>query len=114
MHADHHLGLVRLLVHRQHILNRRAREQRIEKNALDDTHSSVLDRPLFVIGPTALFHWLCEYSEIEHISFSFLSCRELCSATLQSSEGRQWRLAFYFVHIDLLIKIIIDNILKSE
>lgn len=63
MHADHHLGLLRIILHRQ-----------------------VLTRdPLIIIGPPRLCGWLFEYSQVEHISYVISDNYELIGDELRKS-----------------------------
>lgn len=63
MHADHHLGLLRIILHRQ-LLTR---------------------DPLIIIGPPRLCGWLFEYSQVEHISYVIADNYELIGEELRKS-----------------------------
>lgn len=54
IHADHHLGLLRLIL---------ARENTAE--------------PLLIVGPSVLGKWLREYSQLQPLTYSFLPCNAL-------------------------------------
>lgn len=62
MHADHHLGLIRVLCHRS-------------KDAI----------PMTIVGPSPLLLWLEEYKQIEDIQFNFIDI-ELFTQANQSME----------------------------
>lgn len=49
MHADHHLGCLRLIIERAHARKRRGLEQ----------------LPLLIVGPTRMYYWLMETSRID-------------------------------------------------
>jgi ribonuclease Z len=51
MHADHHLGIPRLIIERFEAVSR--------------AHPTLPCSPIVVIGPTKLFHWLEELSDLE-------------------------------------------------
>ena len=57
MHADHHLGLLRILC---------ARAAAVSKAGLEHT------APVTVVGPPALRKWLRSYSRIQNIPFDFV------------------------------------------
>lgn len=62
MHADHHLGLLRILAIRKEIAQR----------------SGVAEAGLLVVGPPALKEWLDEYSsQIQALNYRFASCQAL-------------------------------------
>ncbi|KAL6054622.1 TRNase Z endonuclease [Balamuthia mandrillaris] len=77
MHADHHLGLIRILLRRQEL------QQAAAAKAM-----SIESEDLLVVGPTALHHWLTEYKGIEDIRYRFISCRQL---TTYSTDFERWR-----------------------
>ena len=53
MHADHHLGLNRIIQFRHSLLR-------------DDAHE-----PLHIIGPLAIEKWLSEYNTLIELSYQF-------------------------------------------
>jgi len=64
MHADHHLGLLRVLAIR-HELTQRAGDEGV-------------GQPLLVVGPPALKEWIDEYSsQIQQLTYCFLPCHAL-------------------------------------
>lgn len=95
MHADHHLGLLRILALRQDIIVRHKNTTRSDATALkaedeegsseaeqeDGTDVDELERgpaPLVVVGPPALKEWLDEYSsQIQRLTYRFVPCHAL-------------------------------------
>ena len=71
MHADHHLGLIRIIVRHQQLTN----------------------EPLIIVGPPLLRGWLFEYSQIEYLSYiiadnyAFVAPTNQAEALLLSSSG---------------------------
>jgi ribonuclease Z len=57
MHADHHLGLMRVIL----------------------KHQSLTTEPLLIVGPPLLRGWLFEYRQIEHISYVIADNYDFCS-----------------------------------
>lgn len=63
MHADHHLGLLRVMLHRQ-VLTR---------------------EPLLIIGPPRLCGWLFEYSQVEYLNYTISDNYELLEDEMRKS-----------------------------
>jgi ribonuclease BN (tRNA processing enzyme) len=61
IHADHHLGLIRILLKRQEALLK----------------SEVHGDELLIVGPIQLLYWLQEFSEIQSLNFRFCDSRDL-------------------------------------
>jgi ribonuclease Z len=58
IHADHHLGTLRILIRRRKVL---------------ESHNIAVT-PLVIVGPTSLRYWLDEYMHVEAIDFKFVDC----------------------------------------
>lgn len=58
LHADHHLGLVRLLLERQILMGPEA-------------------APSLVVAPTPVLNWLQAYAQLQAINYEALDCRDL-------------------------------------
>jgi ribonuclease Z len=69
IHADHHLGLVRILLYRKKLLALLGQQE----------------PPLLVVGPTSLLYWLEEYRECEPLEYTFLDCAQLLE--LENASG---------------------------
>lgn len=63
MHADHHLGLLRIILHRQKLVR----------------------DPLIIVGPPRLCGWLFEYSQVEHLNYIVSDNYELIDSELRKS-----------------------------
>lgn len=63
IHADHHVGILRILTERRRILSRGLSE-------------GATCPPLLVVGPTPLRDLLEAYRSVEELNFTFLDCRE--------------------------------------
>ena len=68
IHADHHLGMVRIILRRMEIIEER------RKKGLE------IPPPILVIAPHSVGHWLNELSEILPLSFRFFSCFDILSS----------------------------------
>lgn len=73
MHADHHLGLLRILAIRQELI---AASRWNSKKP--ETSEAEEEEALVVVGPPALKEWLDEYSsQIERLAYRFVPCHAL-------------------------------------
>eukprot|EP01125_Pyxidicula_operculata_P016438 TRINITY_DN5659_c0_g1_i1.p1 TRINITY_DN5659_c0_g1~~TRINITY_DN5659_c0_g1_i1.p1 ORF type:complete len:871 (-),score=205.67 TRINITY_DN5659_c0_g1_i1:247-2859(-) len=63
IHADHHLGLIRIITRRQKLLRSKLGE------GVDDVPSK-----LMIIGPTYIKYWLEEYNYCEELDYTFIDC----------------------------------------
>jgi ribonuclease Z len=77
MHADHHLGLLRILAVRQDLLRqKKAAHSTTAPDAEAEEEKQLL--PLLVVGPPALKEWLDEYaSQIQELNYRFVPCHAL-------------------------------------
>jgi len=67
IHADHHLGLIRILCLRNELISRIKNPESIP--------------PLLVVGPRTLAHWMAEFVKCEpdnllHLSYRYIDCNE--------------------------------------
>jgi ribonuclease Z len=75
MHADHHLGLLRILAIRQELI---AASRWNSKKPETSAAEAEEEEALVVVGPPALKEWLDEYSsQIERLAYRFVSCHAL-------------------------------------
>ena len=78
MHADHHMGLVRLLVQRTSMMEKYGCRDKegVEGNEREEDGKKIVE-PLLIIGPTGILHWLTELSVLLRVSFCFINCLDI-------------------------------------
>ena len=95
-HADHHLGLIRLLEERNQVIAAAAAAAAAASNtatiSCPDTNinenESSSDDPLILIGPPSIFYFLKEYESINPRilgSYNFLDCRDIMVTACNNS-----------------------------
>jgi hypothetical protein len=76
MHADHHLGLLRILAIRQELIAASRRNSKQSETTAAEAEAE--EEALVVVGPPALKEWLDEYSsQIERLAYRFVPCHAL-------------------------------------
>lgn len=70
MHADHHLGVIRILLKRQEILGPDA-------------------KPLLIIAPPHFENWIQEYEQVEKLNYELYNAYDLAYPEPKKSEGNE-------------------------
>jgi hypothetical protein len=73
MHADHHLGAIRIILKRQQLLHQ------LQSSPSSSTTQLNPNEPFLIIGPDNFSYWLSEYSLIEPLSYQFVSCEDVAA-----------------------------------
>ncbi|KAJ3219425.1 hypothetical protein HDU67_001256 [Dinochytrium kinnereticum] len=93
MHADHHLGIFRILAERRKILNGES-------------------APFFIVGPPKYQNWLEEYSEIEDLGLSdmtFLSCSSLLQISSEEQNSKDFDRLLEVAGLSSFRTVVVDH-----
>lgn len=70
LHADHHLGTIKLLLAHRQLYNDMHNDKYTDKH--NDKYT-----PITVIAPKLFQAWLCDYSQIQPLLYTFIDCAAL-------------------------------------